>query len=306
MKSAATIRVAMFLVTLAGSSWCLAIATNVGADAEGAYPQTFTDAKGHKIVLAAKPSRIASVVLGVDENLMDLVDASRIVTMTDIAKMQDVSNIADRVPSGKTMIRDRWQPVVDAKPDLVLAATYTPTLATPLITRKLPVYQFSEFNSVDALLKNFEILGKLVGEDEKARSVLAADRAVLAEAAKKRLSKPTRAVYFSEGSLYAAGTVPSEIIRLAGLTDAASEFGLSMYVKATPTLIENLRPDVVLFAEDNQQAEAETKAMFRRPEYQKISAVKAGRLYAIPGKHITTTSHLIVKAVADVQMLVGP
>jgi hypothetical protein len=45
--------------------------------------------------------------------------------------------------------------------------------------------------------------------------------------------------------------------------------------------------------------------MFKTAAYQSIPAVKAGRLHAIPGKHITTTSHLIVKAVTDVQNLVA-
>lgn len=273
--------------------------------AQSAYPRTFTDAKGHMVTLTAKPSRIASVVLGVDENLADLVDASRLVTVTELATMPDVSNIADRVPTGKIRVRDRWQPIVDAKPDLVLAATYTATLADPLIGRKLPVYEFSEFKSIEALLKNFEILGQLVGEEQKARTVLAADRAVLAQAAARKWPKPLKAIYFSEGSLYAAGTVPSEIITRAGLTDAASEFGLSGYVKASPTLMANLHPNVILFGEDNKQAEDETRAMFRSAAYQKVPAVQAGRIYAIPGRHITTTSHLIVRAVTDVQTLVA-
>ena len=67
----------------------------------------------------------------------------------------------------------------------------------------------------------------------------------------------------------------------------------------------NLHPDVILFGEDNSEAEQETTELFRKPEYQKIAAAKAGHVYAVPGKHITTTSHLIVKAVADVQRLVS-
>jgi hypothetical protein len=90
--------------------------------------------------------------LGVDENLLDLVEPSRIVVMTEIAKtMPDVSNIADRVPAGVTLIRS-WEPVIAASPDLVLTATYTAAIADALTARKLPVCQFSEWNSVDALL----------------------------------------------------------------------------------------------------------------------------------------------------------
>jgi iron complex transport system substrate-binding protein len=268
-------------------------------------PRSFSDAKEHKVTLSAKPMRIASVVLGVDENLLDLVDPARIVTMTEISKDAFVSNVAGRVPPRTTLVKDQWQKVIDSKPDLVLAATYTPTLADPLIARKLPVYQFTEFRSIDDLLKNFEILGELVGEEKKAQEILAADRTVLANAAKRKPSTPMRAVYFSEGNVFARGTVPSEVLTLAGLTDAAADSGHTRIVKATPALIEGLRPDVIFYGEDSKTAEDETRAMFRKPEYQKIAAVKAGRVYAIPGKHITTTSHNIVKAVEDVQALVG-
>jgi len=273
--------------------------------AQAPYPRTFTDSLGHTLTLAAKPARIASTVLGVDENLMDLVDPSRIVAMTEIAKtMPDVSNIASRVPAEKAIVRGP-QPVIDAKPDLVLTATYTKEIADALIARKLPVYQFSEWGSVDALQKNFEILGQLVGEEQKAAAVLNADRAALATAARKKWPKPVRAVYYSEGFVFAANTVPSQVLKLAGLTDAASEAGMTGAVKATATTINNLKPDVVLFGEDSDAAAKETAAMFRKPEYQAIAAVKAGRVYAIPGKHITTTSHLIVNAVTDVQNLVA-
>ena len=286
----------------------LAIVALVAASvlhAQSSYPRTFTDGKGHTLTLAAKPVRIASTVLGVDENLMDLVDPSRIVAMTEIAKsMPDVSNISDRVPAGVTLIRGP-EPVIAASPDLVLTATYTASIADALISHGLPVYQFSEWDSVDALLKNFEILGQLVGEQDKAQAVLRADRATLAAAARKKWPKPIRAVYYSEGLIFAADTVPSQVMALAGLTDAASAFGLSGYVKASPALVRNLHPDVVLFGEDNDEEEKKTAAMFETTLYRSVPAIQAGRLYAIPGKHITTTSHLIVKAVVDVQNLVA-
>jgi ABC-type Fe3+-hydroxamate transport system substrate-binding protein len=155
------------------------------------------------------------------------------------------------------------------------------------------------------LLKNFETLGQLVGEEEKAREILARDRAVLSNAAKKKPTKPTRALYFSEGFIFGPGTVPSQILTLAGLVDAAGESGQTKTAKATPELIDRLQPDVIFFGEDSKTAEDETRAMFRKPDYQKIGAVRAGHVYAIPGKHITTASHNIVKAVEGVQALLS-
>jgi iron complex transport system substrate-binding protein len=273
--------------------------------AQSAYPKTFTDGKGHRITLQAKPTRIASTVLGVDENLVDLVEPSRIVAMTEISKsMPDVSNIANRVPAGVMLIKGP-ESVIAASPDLVLTATYTAAIADSLIARRLPVYQFSEWNSVDALLKNFEVLGQLIGEEQKAQAVLQIDRSTLAAAGRKKWPKRIRAIYYSEGAIFAANTVPSQVIALAGLTDAASEFGLSGYLKSSPALIRNLRPDMVLFGEDNDEEQKKTAALFKTVEYQSVPAIKAGKVYAIPGKHITTTSHLIVNAVVDVQNLVA-
>lgn len=291
--------------TIAAGLLLVGLAAAVPA-AQRPYPRSFTDASGHTITLAARPMRIASVVLGVDENLLDLVDPSRIVVMTEIAKEPYVSNIADRVPAGKVFIRDQWQQVIDAKPDLVLAATYTKELADPLIARGLPVYQFTEFNSIPALLRNLETLGQLVGEEQKARQITNAHRDRLAAARKKKWPRPLKAVYFSEGSLFTVGTVPSEVISFAGLVDAAAAAGHKGIVKATAALISQLQPDVVLVGEDSNEAETKTMAMFRTPEYQAIAAAKARRVYTIPGKHITTTSHNIVKAVEDVQALVAP
>lgn len=273
-----------------------------GQQAEG-YPRTLTDARGHTVTLASPPSRIASIVLGVDENLLDLVDPSRIVVMTELSRDPAISNVADRAPADKAIIRDRWQPVVDAAPDLVLVASYTAGLAAPLIERGLPVYEFSDFSSVDSLLQNFLTLGRLVGEEERAEAIVRERRSELRTAGRKSWRRPIRAIFFSEGLLFAGGTVPSEIIELAGLDDAAADFGLVGRVTATPALMDNLRPDVVLVGEDSEAIAAQTLAGFERPEFQVVDAIRSGRVYTIPSRHATTVSHHIVSAVGDIQAL---
>jgi ABC-type Fe3+-hydroxamate transport system substrate-binding protein len=127
----------------------------------------------------------------------------------------------------------------------------------------------------------------------------------LSNAAKRKPAAPIRAVYYSEGLIFSKGTVPAQVLTLSGLVNAAAESIQTKTAKASPELIDRLRPDVIIFGEDSKSAEDETRAMFRKPEYQKIAAVKTGKVYAIPGKHITTTSHNIVKAVEDVQGLIG-
>ena len=287
------------------------LATGLAAAAAGpasgqldeGYPRTFTDARGHTVTLEGPPARIASTVLGVDENLLDLVDPGRIVIMTELSRNPAISNVAERAPAEKAIVRDRWQPVVDAAPDLVLVASYTAELAAPLIERGLPVYEFSDFSSVDALLRNLLTLGRLVGEEERAQAIVRERRAELREAGRKTWRRPIRAVFYSEGLLFAGGTVPSEIIELAGLDDAAADFGLVGLITATPGLMDNLDPDVVLVGEDSEAIAAQTLAAFEGPEFQVVDAIRAGRVHVIPSRHATTVSHHIVSAVGDIQAL---
>lgn len=280
-----------------------ALPGSVSAQEPEAYPRTFTDAGGRSVTLARPPARIASIVLGVDENLLDLVDPGRIAVMTELSRSPDISNVADRAPADKAIIRDRWQPVVDAEPDLVLVASYTAGLAAPLIERGLPVYEFSDFSSVDALLGNLLTLGRLVGAEERAQALVRERRAELRAARQKSWRRPLRAIYYSEGFLFTGGTVPSEIVSLAGLDDAAADFGLVGLVTATPALMDNLDPDVVLVGEDSEAIAAETLAAFERPEFQVVDAIRAGRVHTLPSRHATTVSHHVVSAVADIQAL---
>jgi iron complex transport system substrate-binding protein len=284
--------------------WIYAAAMIPDGAAQGSYPRSFTDAQGNQVTLQTKPMRIASIALGIDESLLDLVDASRIVTMTKLSTESYVSNVSGRVPADMVLIVDEWQRVMETKPDLILATTYTETLAAQLIGRGIPVYQFSDFSSIDALFGNLEILGELVGEEKRAEEILSRRRDELAKASNRELDEPLRAVYFSEGSLFTGGTFPSGVIAAAGLVDAAAEFGLSGRIKATAQLLANLRPDLIVVSENSEEAENATRALLKTPAYQVIPAARTGQIHVIPGKHMTA-SHYVVEAVRGIEAFVS-
>ncbi len=267
------------------------------------YPLTITDNDGNTITLPTKPQRIASLTLGTDENLWEIVDHSRIVVMTAISRSDYVSNVDGNIIHDKVMIKDQseWEKVLNAKPDLILAATYTRKIADPLVAKGLPVYLFSNFRGIDALKENIKILGTLTGEEEKASELINKMHQTIQASSNKKWSKKIKAIYYSEGRLSGRSTTPSDVIKAAGLVDACGESGIVGTVKATPTLIANLNPDIILVGEDCKLAEDETLKLFQSTDYQDITAVKAGNIYTIPGKHITTVSHRIVKAILDVQ-----
>jgi ABC-type Fe3+-hydroxamate transport system substrate-binding protein len=115
MKQKRTSRLALIGILLS-----IYAAASLPAEAQATYPRSFTDARGNIVTLTKKPVRIASVALGIDENLLDLVEPSRIVAMSALSRDPYLSNIADRIPPGTLFVTDEWEPVINAKPDLVL------------------------------------------------------------------------------------------------------------------------------------------------------------------------------------------
>ena len=57
-------RILIRSMVCSGLLLCLYVASTIDAAGQSGYPRTFTDANGHSVTLAAKPTRIASVVLG--------------------------------------------------------------------------------------------------------------------------------------------------------------------------------------------------------------------------------------------------
>jgi len=274
------------------------------------YPLTVTDDSGTKVTLPAKPVRIVSLTLPTDEILLSLVDSSRILALTTLAADPAVSNVsaqASRVPHSMTL---SVEPIIALHPDLVFAASWSD--AAPigqLRSAGVPVYQIASATSVAAVEDEIARCALLTGERKKgAELVLHMEHEL--SAVEKRVGSlaPNNRLrvldYTTFGASMGRGSSWDDIVRRAGLKNAASEFASDEWGQVPISTEELLKvdPDILILPGwvygNPRGASAFKNRVMGDPALRGLSAVKAGRVYMMPENLRSCTSQYIADAVA--------
>jgi iron complex transport system substrate-binding protein len=270
------------------------------------YPLTLTDDAGHKVTLTKQPKHIVSATEGTDEILAGLVPRDKIAMVTSYARDPKYSNIpsfAKGIPTITDTATD-VEKILAAKPDLVLLASYTKPGAIQQIEQaKVPAYEFSDFTSIADIERNIGVVGKLVGEPEKAHRLVAAMQEQLGAIRKavKGEKKVTVLDYSSYGSVAGNHTTVNDMIVDAGGINAAAK--LNGWAKVTDEEIVKLNPDVII---DDVNDKGFLQKVLHDPKLQTVNAVKHHRVYGINGADLSSVSQYVVKGVWDVAHVLYP
>jgi iron complex transport system substrate-binding protein len=306
MKKPQMLVTSMALIgTLFGSSvsWAAQAASTAAKNAN-TYPLHVTDEAGHSVTISKKPDRIASGTEGTDEILSALVPKQDLVLVTSASANSNFSNITTYVKGLPQMSSANAEQIIASKPDVVFLASYTkPGVVNQVQQAGIATYELNDFNSISDIKKNIEVLGQLVGEEDKAKAVVASMNRQLQGVlmAVKGHHKLRVLDYSSYG--YAAGrhTTVNDIIFDAGGINAAKS--LNGWQAVTDEEIVKLNPDVIIDSSDD--ASFLTK-MQKNPAFQNVAAIQNHRLYAINGADLSSVSQYITRGVADVAKLLYP
>jgi iron complex transport system substrate-binding protein len=175
-------------------------------------------------------------------------------------------------------------------PDLVLTASYTRPETLALLRRAgVRLVVLDRFDSLEDVYASLRILGRELGQDDRAEAVIAQCR-VRVEALATRL-KGVRPVRVLSAGLYpftaGAGTTFQDLCDHAGALNVAAEAGLQGHA---PTPSEKLlvwRVEVLVAAGDDPIQ----SRLGELPHYRALPAFKAGRVVVIPGPMMSTVSH---------------
>lgn len=272
--------------------------TNTTA-AKSAFPVTLTDDANRKVTLTKQPMRIASATEGTDEILSALVPKKRIVMVTSYATDPTYSNVVSKL-KGIPQLQGgnpNAEAIIAQKPDLVLMASYTsPGVVSQIEQAGIPSYEFNDFNSIADIEKNILVVGKLVGEEQKAKALDASMQSGLSaihNAVKGQ--KPLTVLDYSSFG-YAAGkdTTVNDVIVDAGGINAAA--GLSGWQKITDEQVVKENPDVIIDTSDDGNF---VQKILSDPALQNVSAVKHHRVYILPSAQLMAVSQYIVYGVSD-------
>jgi iron complex transport system substrate-binding protein len=276
----------------------------------GHFPRTVTDGLGREITLDAPPERIASVTLGSDEILLDLVEPERLAGVTFFADNPAISNVAGRLDGIEhTDLSGNPEQLISLNADLVIMASYSdPATVDQLLDAGVPVFVLTEFNTIGEIRANIRLLGQVTGEEARAEklindmdSQIAAVQTLIAD------QEPVRVLYYEPGGVtYGPGSTVDQIITMAGGVNVIADAAMGAYPLINAEFVLATDPDVILLGTWFTEMADPLSWFTDDPVFSTLQAVQHGRVYAIHDAHITNVSHYMALGVDDVARILYP
>jgi iron complex transport system substrate-binding protein len=269
--------------------------------ADGSFPRTLQMADGAEIVIPQKPVRIISLTPSNDEILCALVDEKRITGLSKYSQDDATSHVADIARRINVFIDRDAEQIISLRPDLILAARYTKLDLRSLISQTgVPIFIATDFRNFDQIEANVRLIGRAVGEEERADAVVAGMRQKLA-AARARL-RPDRAglrvLYLAPGNFTAgAGTSIHEILVAAGLKNAVADAGVNGNVKIAAEQMSRMDPDLILIGSGYERDRGFRSQLESDQQLSTLDAIKHKRIIEVPSRSVLTVSHRVADAV---------
>ncbi len=275
--------------------WAVALCLALSAPAPG------TSARA-----AQKPGRLIAMTLASAEMLMDLVDRRRIVGLHKLAGDAAYSNIADRIRD-IPLIGSAPEKIISLRPDMVFVASYSSAgFLKHLRTAGVPVFQFSAFAGVEDIFGNILQMGRVVGEEEKARNLVLRARGRI-RAIRSRIPPRARAprILPLMGGGWTAGrdTSLDAMIRLAGGRNVAAARGVrgTRRISAEQAIAWN--PEVILVGANPMSGRSLRSTLRAREAY---APLRDKRIIEIPSPRFSSVSQYIVRGLADLARVLYP
>ncbi len=197
----------------------------------------------------AKPQRIVSTNLCIDQLLLRLVEPERIVSLSYLSFGEDA--IAPSIaPLGRGVKPNRGgaEEIVALKPDLVLAGSFSTLTTTPLLRRVgARVMLVDAETSFDDMRTNLRKLGEAVGEPARAEAVIArfdADLAAL-QAHIPAGEAPIYAQISTNNWIAGSGTLDAAIVNAGGFRTLGQALGYLGFRSIPLEALIQTKPDLM-------------------------------------------------------------
>lgn len=242
------------------------------------------------------PRRICSVSLAGDELISLLVPAERVVCVSAFADDPALSNVSGLFPEGIRRLTAQIEPVLAARPDLVLVAPWNDPGFLNLLRRTgIPTFVLEDVSTFEGIRRQVRTLGNRLGEPGRAREVAREmDRrlSALKEALAGVEARP-RVISFAALVVAGKNTTVDEVIARAGGLNGAAALGVEGHQQVSAERLLAADPDVWLLGLDpGVQPSAALQAL---PQLQATRAVRQGRIVSLPSRLLTTVSPFLVE-----------
>jgi iron complex transport system substrate-binding protein len=216
--------------------------------------------------LHAAPQRIVSLNLCTDELLLRLVEPSRIVSVTWLARDAGASNVAERAAQ-VPVNHGSAEEVIPSAPDLVLIGEYTTPTASALLRRTgfrvemLPIVRSLE--DADRRIREF---GSMVGAQPQADALADSIRAALAQHPAPQGERRPRALVLNPNGFTAGpDTLADAVIAQAGLFNVARTLGPGHYGQLPLEKVAALDVEVLIISANERRGASLSTDLLHHP-----------------------------------------
>jgi iron complex transport system substrate-binding protein len=244
----------------------------------------------------AKPQRIVSLNVCVDQLLLLMVDHRRIAALTAFATDRDWSNMP-REAKGFATTHGRAEEVMPLMPDLVIGGEYSAPDTIALLRRvgqRVEVMRLA--NSIEGVRAGMRWVGGIVGEPEKADALVAElDRRLAAVAAAVPPGpRPVLAFYNTSGYTAEPGTLADDVIRAAGFENLAGRLGLGIGGRLNLEQVATARVDALIAIDTAETSPSRAVETVQHPALARLATRRP--FAAIPGRLWTCETPFVAEA----------
>lgn len=262
------------------------IATSV-ATADGAFPRTVT-LDDSSITLESKPERIAVLTPEAASLVLPIAGADRVVMTAEMDTADEetaalASQVEYQIKNGGSLDPEQ---VVSADPDLVIvSARFDTEQGTIDILEGLnvPVVNFDAdaWGDIDAITKHLEIVGELVGEEEKAAEAIAEIDANRIEIDKPATS-PTVLTLMQRGPrqmVMPESAMLNGLIREAGGTPVVDSLGAVGTITADPEQVVAMAPEIIIIQDFQGKGREDFADFLSNPALANVPAIENDKIF---------------------------
>lgn len=281
---------------------------------------TAVDGMGNKISFSEKPKRIVANTLNLEETVLAIVGAERMVGISADARTEGLGFLPEEAQKVRKVIPRNigQEQLLALKPDLVIIQERDKASTQALRELGLPIFVFTVPDAVESVMDRIKLIAAATGDEEKGDSIVANMKQVMDKIDRRLKSIPENSrkigiAYSALGAFGVKGGVYDEISNRAGIQNGAALAGLARGDHLSKESIIKVNPDLFVFpirldvTKGEKDIESIRKEIEEDPAFAHIKAVEEKRYIYINDRYRYATSPHIVEAIKTLHEAVyGP
>ena len=285
---------------------CLLVSSVIGCHSEF-QPGTYIDDMGRQVEINEAPQRIVSHVPSLTEILFALGVSEKVVGVSDYCDFPEEARLK---PSVGNYFNPSIENIVSLEPDLVLTDGHIESI------KRLDdlgiTYMVIEPRDIDGVFSDIELLGKVIGVEDKAGELIGEMRADISRILDRVKGSPTVRVFYvidatdlSNPWTAGPGSFVDSFISMTGGENIAAE-APAPWVKFSIEEVVNLDPEIIILTTRHGTLFTSPEQLKSHPAWRETTAVKQDRIHIIDADLVDRAGPRIVQGLEEIARIIHP